>query len=254
MAVPFASSAMTHVAGSPVMSTYEERPIPSGPLSCLWRGETGWSRQIRLLPDGCVDLTWSGGQIDVVRPSPLPLRANLPATSVTLGARLRPGWAAAVLGVALDGLPPRCQLSELWPASAVRQVTEMLGSWSFQVPPGNQIADLPLRAEPDPRIIAAVGALEAVGGDTGTAARVAELSDRHFRRRFANEVGLAPKAFQAIARFQAFRRSAATGASLARLAAVCGYADQAHLAHECRRLAWATPAQIARPRGTRVAA
>jgi AraC-like DNA-binding protein len=82
----------------------------------------------------------------------------------------------------------------------------------------------------------------------GTAS-VAQLGDsigwstRHLRSRFAAEIGLTPKAAARVVRFDRSRwmlqRRYATGAApyLARLAAVCGYSDQAHLAREFRDLA-----------------
>lgn len=63
--------------------------------------------------------------------------------------------------------------------------------------------------------------------------------------------GYGPKTFERIARFQRFRRLARAGgpgAGLAALAAACGYADQAHLARECRRLAGRPPSAFLRGR------
>jgi transcriptional regulator GlxA family with amidase domain len=73
------------------------------------------------------------------------------------------------------------------------------------------------------------------------------VSERQLRRRFADAVGYAPKTLQRVLRFQRFlvlARAAGASADLARLAFAAGYADQAHLTRECRRLAGLPPAAL----------
>lgn len=70
-----------------------------------------------------------------------------------------------------------------------------------------------------------------------------DLSDRQFARRFARQVGLAPKHYARTVRLSAIldarrRRPMARWADLAHAA---GYADQAHFARECRDLTGASP-------------
>ena len=85
--------------------------------------------------------------------------------------------------------------------------------------------------------------------------RVAELgsalglSERQLRRRFADAVGYGPKTLARVLRFQRFLFLAGSGNDLARLAISAGYADQAHLTRECRRLSGRTPSELvlARP-------
>ena len=96
-------------------------------------------------------------------------------------------------------------------------------------------------------------------------ARVDELgaqlgvSERQLRRRFADAVGYGPKTLARVLRFQRFLALAATGDDLrARWRLGAGYADQAHLTRECRRLAGRTPAELllagAGPAGERLVA
>ncbi|MCR1780997.1 helix-turn-helix transcriptional regulator [Nocardioides carbamazepini] len=76
--------------------------------------------------------------------------------------------------------------------------------------------------------------------------RVADVADAvgYSRRRLGTlvrvECGLAPKAFQRVARLEAARRVLGRR-PLAEVAAACGYADQAHLAREWSALAGCTP-------------
>ncbi len=73
------------------------------------------------------------------------------------------------------------------------------------------------------------------------------LSERTLRRRFGEAFGYGPKTLDRILRFQRFLTLLrGTGhRSLAELAAAAGYADQAHLTRESRRLAGGTPGEIA---------
>jgi AraC-like DNA-binding protein len=70
-------------------------------------------------------------------------------------------------------------------------------------------------------------------------------SRRHLRNLVVAETGLSPQEYQRVARFESSRDrvldAARRGGSLAEVAAVCGYADQAHLAREWRDLAGCPP-------------
>jgi len=76
--------------------------------------------------------------------------------------------------------------------------------------------------------------------------RVSEVADEvgYSRRRLSTlvreETGLAPKDYQRVARFQASRQLMGR-APLAEVAAVCGYADQGHLARDWSDLAGCPP-------------
>jgi AraC-like DNA-binding protein len=67
---------------------------------------------------------------------------------------------------------------------------------------------------------------------------------RHLARRFARTLGLGPKAFARIVRFQGALRRARAGKTWAVVAARAGYSDQAHLAKECLALSGCTPAEL----------
>jgi len=84
---------------------------------------------------------------------------------------------------------------------------------------------------------------------TGGAAPVGALADevgwsrRHLTEQFRSEFGLAPKQLAKVLRFERARGLLVTPdrPSLARVAADCGYADQAHLARDWRDLAGSSP-------------
>ncbi len=79
-------------------------------------------------------------------------------------------------------------------------------------------------------------------------AREVGLCQRRFIQVFRSQVGLAPKLFSRLLRFQRARKLAKHAPRLdwADLALTCGYFDQAHLIHEFREFAGVTPADCLR--------
>ena len=76
-------------------------------------------------------------------------------------------------------------------------------------------------------------------------ANSAGISSRQLERRFLTDVGLGPKLFCRILRFQeVFRAVAGNPAGWAALAVDCGYYDQAHLIRDFQEFAHQTPAVL----------
>lgn len=95
--------------------------------------------------------------------------------------------------------------------------------------------------------------LVASRGDLRIAELAAELgcSRKHLAARFREHVGLPPKLFARVLRFRhASDLLSAPGTSLAQLAAVCGYYDQAHLDRDFRDFTGTTPTAYADERVT----
>lgn len=87
--------------------------------------------------------------------------------------------------------------------------------------------------------------------ETGGQARVGllagtlDISREHLARRFAADVGISPKAFARIIRFErATAHLSGTPVSIAEIAFDTGYADQAHMTREIRRMAGVTPGDL----------
>ena len=74
------------------------------------------------------------------------------------------------------------------------------------------------------------------------------LSERHFRRLFHSQVGISPKLFHRIMRFQRVMDFRTTTMPWSQVAATCGYADQAHLIREVVAFSGRTPGQLAKLR------
>uniref|UniRef100_UPI0015EFF52D helix-turn-helix transcriptional regulator n=1 Tax=Pseudonocardia pini TaxID=2758030 RepID=UPI0015EFF52D len=100
------------------------------------------------------------------------------------------------------------------------------------------------RPDPRPEVVRAWHRLSETGGTL----RISDLADeigwsrRHLALRFRDETGLSPKSAARVIRFERAcdLLRAADRPALADTAAVCGYADQAHLARDFRDLAGLT--------------
>ncbi len=85
------------------------------------------------------------------------------------------------------------------------------------------------------------------GRSVSEVARDLGLSERQLHRRSLTAFGYAPKTLQRIVRFQRALRLARAGVPLATVAAEAGYADQAHLSHEVKRLSGVSLRTLAPP-------
>jgi AraC-like DNA-binding protein len=115
------------------------------------------------------------------------------------------------------------------------------------------------RRPPHPAVAAAWGRLVDSGGREPVAQLAADLgwSRRHLTKRFTAEVGVPPKTYARIVRFERAREliARADRASLGQVAIDAGYYDQAHLNRDFRELAGAPPTQLPSVQdATRVAA
>lgn len=107
------------------------------------------------------------------------------------------------------------------------------------------------RILPGPRqsaaVLAAVREIETSGGKARISglARQLDISREHLTRRFSAEVGIGPKAYARIVRFENALRHLQDGSdTVAAIAHETGYADQAHLTREFGRMAGTTPVRL----------
>jgi AraC-like DNA-binding protein len=207
----------------------------------------------RLLPDGRINLVWVAGTgVMVAGPQtrygePLDLPRIL-----AFGASFHPGAAAPLLRTpAAAFVDDHVALDAVDPGLAAR-LDERLGEAPDRRAAVAAFADELTRklagAEaPDPIVRGAVGVLDHAGATVADASERVSVSERELERRFADHVGYAPKTLQRVLRFDRFlKRIADPAVGLAGAAALAGYADQAHLSRETRRLADLTPRQLTR--------
>ena len=229
------------------------RPALADAVACGWRRGPGAGDPILVLPDGCADIVWrSDGVLFVAGPDTGPvLHPHEPGLEF-VGLRLRPGAAASVLGVGADELRDRrTPLDDLWRHEST-VLADRLASAGWHGARLDLLAEAVSRrlrrGRLDAPVLAAAALVEGGPVKVGELSEEVGLPARTFHRRFVVQVGYPPKFFQRVVRLRRFLALAGAPAAgrqgLASLAAAAGYADQAHLTRECRRLADRTPGEL----------
>jgi AraC-like DNA-binding protein len=228
---------------------------PAAPLrqyvECLWVHSIEGpdpGGDLRILPDGRIDVVWIRELgVLVAGPQSQHTRRPMAAPLLAVGARFHPGVAPDLLRLPANELVDRhVPLDAVRPALAARLNDRLAGVCDPLAALEQELArSLDGLAEPDPVVRAATALLaEGTAGVADVADRV-HMSERQLQRRFAERVGYGPKTFQRVTRFQrALGQLGRDGAGLARAAASAGYADQAHLTRESRRLAGLSPGEL----------
>jgi AraC-like DNA-binding protein len=201
---------------------------------------------VRVLPDGCMDLLWSGDGIVIAGPDThAHVFARRPGVAVT-GLRFAPGFAPRVIGAPAHTFTnERVPLDTVWRSSLVRRLEDDL---SASDDPGAALERLALAVTRPrhtnerlvDRIIDRVRAAMPV-------ARIANevgLSSRQLHRRCLDAFGYGPKTLARVLRMTEALEMARTGVSFADTAARAGYADQSHLARDVRELAGVSLSQL----------
>jgi AraC-like DNA-binding protein len=217
----------------------------------------------RALPTGTVelviDLGGSGAGFDAIVCGPYSrffvIDTSQPTT--VMGAHFRPGGMAALLGLPVDELHNlNVSLDALWGHRAVelrerllatpaveakfRLLERVLSEWLDRQHRHHAAVDHALRA-----FARGTRRIGDVVDETG-------LSPRRFIRLFRDSVGLTPKAFCRVQRFQ--RAVAllhdATDVEWAETAVACGYYDQSHMINDFQDFAGLSPASYLARRGT----
>ena len=201
-----------------------------------------------------IGMTWSGSIVH--GPQSGFYVAGPKTQGAAVGVSFRAGAAGAVLGASMEELADRhVALDALWGARGVDLRHRLLSA----AEPGDlfRILEETLSARIHrPLLLHPAVAQVLASHAAAPPARVADVqratgySSRHFIALFRAAVGLNPKHYFRIRRFNvAARRLAAEGAQdLCDLAAASGYADQAHLTREFREFAGVTPTRY-RPGG-----
>ncbi|WP_242659289.1 helix-turn-helix transcriptional regulator [Thermostaphylospora chromogena] len=215
----------------------------AGRIACLWSYEAGESDAHTLVvPDGCVDLIWGPQGPFVAGPDTGPHPTSLSAGETFTGIRFLPGAVGGVLGVPMDALRDlRVPLADL--GERGRPPFEVRGPDDLARAVAVRLSEAP---GPDPAAPAILRALR-VGTRVGTVAADLGFSERHLYRRCMAAFGYGPKTVQRVMRFQHALRLARRGRPLADVAAASGYADQAHMTNDVRRLAGVPLSELAAP-------
>lgn len=156
---------------------------------------------------------------------------------------------AGCLGVPVAELTGRSvPLDALLPRARVAEVTERLGEAEGDAARVAVVEDLlaGTRAVRDPLVTAALALLER-GRDPDEGPLVSRLAtrlgttERQLERRFAAVVGLSPRRYASLRRFERALALASGPKRLTQVALDAGYYDQAHFNREFRRFAGTSP-------------
>jgi AraC-like DNA-binding protein len=172
---------------------------------------------------------------------------EMTAPSCSVGAVLRPGAAALLFGAPADEFAERhTPLNALWGSAAASLREQLLDAANAEARlallEAALLARLPRVCGMHPAIAAMLADLHTLPSVTAAVQR-SGLSHRQFIAQFRHAVGLAPKTWLRVRRFQralqALRHD--ENLALARLAVEAGYSDQAHFNREFLEFAGVTP-------------
>ncbi len=203
-------------------------------------------------PDASIDIMWDGSALAVFGPRTRSEAPREVGTGTFVGVRLRPGSTRAILGEAAIALADRTvPLEDLW-GSATRAAALRLQASGPEQALSALCAVITERGraltrDPDRLIPLVVELARRQRTVRGIASDVG-ISERQLFRRCVDEVGYGPKHLVRVLRLQRLLELARRlpDATLARLAAAAGYADQSHMSRECRALTGITPARLVR--------
>lgn len=184
------------------------------------------------------------------------------AGASSIGVQLRPGASRALLGLPADELAGRhVRLDDLWGIGAGLLQEQLLAAPSaaqkLRVLEAALMARLPAfpgapLSGANPAVLAGLQQLRR-GSSVAAAARHSGYSQRQFVRLFSQDVGLTPRLYLRVQRFQRalhlLRGQTPAQTSLASVAFEAGYTDQPHFNRDFREFSGLTPDQYraARP-------
>jgi AraC-like DNA-binding protein len=234
------------------------RFVPTRPLSdfvhLIWSCEriVRPHRRERILPDGSVelvvDLSVQGTSVLAgARTEHFVLDTSKPITVV--GVHFKPGGARPFLPLPIDELQNRLvPLEDVW-GGVARELRDRLlaaaaPSDCCGIVERCLLSRVDVTLAPGRLVEHAVERLQC-GDSIAVVADAIGLSHRAFLDRFTAAVGLTPKRFARVVRFQKVVHAVAERVpnGWADLAAACGYYDQAHFAHDFRSFSGFTPTE-----------
>ena len=247
---------------------YAPHPALRAYLSCLWTCSLPRAAAAtvthRVLPDNGFDILWQNGREHGCAVGMMQgcIDAAIPALVQTLAVRFKPGAAAYFFDLPLSELTDRhASLEQLWGNACAGRIAD--GLWSQDLSERQRLDWLEqqlfrqlrkqLQARQPARAAAlvagAVAAIEGSGGllRIGALAAALGVSRQHLAAAFGQRVGLTPKMFARVCRFQRTSQQAEAQAKAAQaidwagLALERGYFDQSHLIHEFQQFTGASP-------------
>jgi AraC-like DNA-binding protein len=228
---------------------YREIPPPRqlrGEIECAWTAGVAAgspAESVHVLPDGCMDLVWTGQELLVAGPDTGPQPARRQPGVLSAGLRFAPGRLPALLGIpAAEVRDQRVPLADLQPALTRRALARLeQGERPLPVLLGLTLA---LPGDPAELAVRTVAEQLADGASARATADRLGWTERSLHRRCLTAFGYGPAVLRRVLRFRRAALLLYDGVPIAEAAAVAGYADQPHLSREMRALAGVAPSQI----------
>jgi AraC-like DNA-binding protein len=222
-----------------------ERVLPTGAMHLALRLD---ERPFRFFDDDTDFLGRAPGPGVVGGARAAPYLKDVAGPALSVGAELVPGACEALFGAPADELSGRhTALEDLWGPRTVGEARERLqeaGSVGRRLDVLESLlaARLPRLRGLHPAVAHALERL-AAAAHVGEIVRETGASHRHLVALFRRAVGLSPKLYSRILRFQSalHRLAADRAAPQVEVALDSGYSDQAHFARDFRALAGITP-------------
>jgi AraC-like DNA-binding protein len=222
---------------------FQPRPECRSFLHCLWTLETSEIAVQRIVPDGRPELivnlaapfeAFRGGEWRLQARCFLagqitgPLLVRPSGRARIVAARFQPQGAARVFSFPIDRIRDDFATLDL----RAETVEDLETALVARLRACDAVVDEAVRQLMD-------GASDLAGLATGL-----KISPRQLERRFKLQVGVAPKLFSRIQRFQRVFREMESGGNWVEAALACGYYDQAHLVRDMRQFSGETPSAL----------
>ena len=227
-----------------------ERIFPSGTIELVINLHEDEFRIHRSLPAGTASRHFRGAIVSGCYGSPFEIDTR--NHSSIIGVHFRPGGAARLLGLRPGEIADsHVALDEIWGRRAAelreRLCSEPDHRERFRIL--EHALTVRLARVPHGRgaVSAAVIALDQPGVEVGAVAKSLGLSRRRLIEIFSEDVGMTPKRYSRVRRFQralAIASSSGTTSTWAHVALECGYFDQAHLYREWAELTGVSPGEF----------
>src|SRR5207302_3572253 len=102
-------------------------PALCGHVDRVWTNELSGPAEIEVVPDGCIDIYWTGSRLQVAGPNTRVVTATIASAAVLAGIRFRPGVAVRWLGVsAAELLNTHPALEDCWGRRATARLSEAI--------------------------------------------------------------------------------------------------------------------------------
>jgi AraC-like DNA-binding protein len=250
---PTGVTSVLALGGEAKFARHDVDPRLADKIDCYWTFTVERpSVELRIIPDGRIDLIFDldTGEAFIAGPNQRPFDVRHERQTRLLGATMSPEIASAALETEIGAIGGE------W-----RALDSVLGPFARQLA-GRIVAGesdaarlavletflLARIGAVDRRVSRAVAGIARSNGRIGVAAlsRDSGASPRNLTRLFDRWVGLPPKTFARIARAQeALRRLQETPApNFKTLAAELGFADQAHMSRELKKITGVQPSQM----------